>query len=67
MIHALRLGFQRSYGRGSGNNSIFSKHYWHAPAHGELTGTLVPVGDGCRNVNKNLPLFGVLLIKNWFP
>ena len=32
--------------------------------HGELIGTLVPLGDGCRNVNKNLPLFGSLLIKN---
>jgi hypothetical protein len=38
-----------------------------AVGHGELTGTLVPVGDECRNVNKNLPLFGALLIRNWFP
>jgi hypothetical protein len=34
--------------------------------HGEFTDTLILVGDECRNVNKNLPLFGALLIRNWF-
>jgi hypothetical protein len=34
---------------------------------GELTGILIPLGDGCRNVNKNLPLFGSLLIRNCIP
>jgi hypothetical protein len=33
-------------------------------AHGELTYTLVPFQNGWGNVNKNLPLFLCLFIKN---
>jgi hypothetical protein len=36
-------------------------------ANGELTGTLVLLGDRCRNENKNLPLFKSLLITKLFP
>jgi hypothetical protein len=35
-----------------------------AEAHGELTHTLVLLGDGTGNVNKNLPLLLALLISN---
>jgi hypothetical protein len=40
--------------------------YASAKAHGELTHTLVLLGDGWGNINKYLPLFGSLLIRNWF-
>jgi hypothetical protein len=33
--------------------------------HGELIHTLIPFQDGWGNVNKNLPLFFSLLLRNW--
>jgi hypothetical protein len=36
-------------------------------AHAELAHTVVPVGDGRRNLKKNLSLCGFFLIRKWFP